>query len=145
MSIVCDLERTNQLNLLPDKDLVDLCPHIEPYQVTKNQIVLIQFPFDDLSSSKVRPAYCLTNQIGGYQHIIFALITSRIPENPLHTDIILRPENPDFMISGLRQSSAIRLDHLVTLRSSLIQRELGSLSLKNQTLIVDILSDILRS
>ncbi|WP_072319853.1 hypothetical protein [Microcystis aeruginosa] len=31
-----DLERTNQLNLLPDKDLVDLCPPIEPYQVTKN-------------------------------------------------------------------------------------------------------------
>jgi hypothetical protein len=30
------LERTNQLNLLPDKDLVDLCPHIEPYQVTKS-------------------------------------------------------------------------------------------------------------
>ncbi|WP_235194813.1 hypothetical protein [Microcystis aeruginosa] len=38
LSIVFDLERTNQLNLLPDKDLVDLCPHIEPYQVTKNQI-----------------------------------------------------------------------------------------------------------
>ncbi|TRU07295.1 MAG: hypothetical protein EWV60_15490, partial [Microcystis sp. Msp_OC_L_20101000_S702] len=37
LSIVCDLERTNQLNLLPDKDLVDLCPPIEPYQVTKNR------------------------------------------------------------------------------------------------------------
>jgi len=37
LSIVFDLERTNQLNLLPDKDLVDLCPPIEPYQVTKNQ------------------------------------------------------------------------------------------------------------
>ncbi|MBC1189600.1 hypothetical protein H0902_01690 [Microcystis aeruginosa BLCCF108] len=36
MSIVFALERTNQLNLLPDKDLVDLCPPIEPYQVTKN-------------------------------------------------------------------------------------------------------------
>ncbi|BCU13630.1 hypothetical protein [Microcystis aeruginosa] len=36
MSIVFDLERTNQLSLLPDKDLVDLCPPIEPYQVTKN-------------------------------------------------------------------------------------------------------------
>ncbi len=47
------------------------------------------------------------------------------------------------MISGLRQSSAIRLDHLVTLRSSLIQRELGSLSLKTQTLIIDILSDLI--
>ncbi|MGV2390307.1 MAG UNVERIFIED_CONTAM: hypothetical protein LVR29_24910 [Microcystis novacekii LVE1205-3] len=30
------LERTNQLSLLPDKDLVDLCSPIEPYQVTKN-------------------------------------------------------------------------------------------------------------
>ncbi|AKV67309.1 hypothetical protein VL20_2202 [Microcystis panniformis FACHB-1757] len=30
LSIVFDLERTNQLNLLPDKDLVDLCPPIEP-------------------------------------------------------------------------------------------------------------------
>jgi len=34
------IERTNQLNLLPDKDLVDLCPPIEPYQVTKNQNLL---------------------------------------------------------------------------------------------------------
>ncbi|UXE64680.1 MAG: type II toxin-antitoxin system PemK/MazF family toxin [Woronichinia naegeliana WA131] len=111
----------------------------------KGKIVLIQFPFEDLSSSKVRPAYCLTNKVGVYQHIIFALITSRIPESPLHTDIILRPENPDFMMSGLRKSSTIRLDHLVTLRASLIQRELGLLSLKTRTLIVNILYDILRS
>ncbi|MDB9414359.1 hypothetical protein [Microcystis aeruginosa] len=37
LSIVFDLERTNQLSLLPDKDLVDLCSPIEPYQVTKNR------------------------------------------------------------------------------------------------------------
>ncbi|MCA2736218.1 MULTISPECIES: hypothetical protein [unclassified Microcystis] len=36
MSIVFALERTNQLSLLPNKDLVDLCHPIEPYQVTKN-------------------------------------------------------------------------------------------------------------
>ncbi|MDJ0603118.1 hypothetical protein [Microcystis sp. M53602_WE12] len=35
--IVFYLERTNQLSLLPDKDLVDLCPPIEPYQVPKSQ------------------------------------------------------------------------------------------------------------
>ena len=37
LPIVFDLERANQLSLLPDKDLVDLCPLIEPYQVTKNR------------------------------------------------------------------------------------------------------------
>ena len=36
MSIVFYLKRTNQLSLLPDKDLVDLCSPIEPYQVTKS-------------------------------------------------------------------------------------------------------------
>ncbi|MDB9505630.1 hypothetical protein PN502_00625 [Microcystis aeruginosa CS-338/01] len=40
MSIIFDLERTNQLSLLPDKDLVDLCSHIEPYQVPKSHLFL---------------------------------------------------------------------------------------------------------
>ena len=35
------LERTNQLSLLPDKDLVDLCSPIEPYQVTKSQQIQV--------------------------------------------------------------------------------------------------------
>ena len=30
------LERANQLSRLPDKDLVDLCPLSESYQVTKS-------------------------------------------------------------------------------------------------------------
>ncbi|WP_192845980.1 hypothetical protein [Microcystis aeruginosa] len=36
MPIVFNLERANQLSPLPDKDLADFCPLIEPYQVTKN-------------------------------------------------------------------------------------------------------------
>ncbi|AKE63308.1 hypothetical protein NIES3806_03050 [Microcystis aeruginosa NIES-3806] len=41
LSIVFVLERTNQLSLLPNKDLVDLCHPIKPYQVTKNPISFI--------------------------------------------------------------------------------------------------------
>ncbi|MCZ8026849.1 MAG: hypothetical protein PX481_06860 [Microcystis sp. M53603_WE2] len=49
MSIISYLERTNQLSLLPDKDLVDLCPPIEPYQVTKNlDFLLITFDREKL-------------------------------------------------------------------------------------------------
>jgi len=44
--IVFDLERTNQSNLLPDKDLVDLCHPIEPYQVTKNLKYLVSLVLD---------------------------------------------------------------------------------------------------
>ncbi|TRT80838.1 MAG: hypothetical protein EWV83_01115 [Microcystis sp. M_OC_Ca_00000000_S217Cul] len=53
LSIVFALERTNQLSLLPDKDLVDLCPPIEPYQVTKNQkSLLFSFKINLLDSFK---------------------------------------------------------------------------------------------
>ena len=31
------------------------------HTMTKNKVVLILFPFDDLSSTKVRPAVCLTD------------------------------------------------------------------------------------
>ncbi|REJ51380.1 MAG: hypothetical protein DWQ58_13725 [Microcystis aeruginosa TA09] len=37
LPIVFNLERANQLSLLPDKDLADFCPLLEPYQVTKNR------------------------------------------------------------------------------------------------------------
>lgn len=111
----------------------------------KGKIVLIQFPFDDLSSSKVRPAYCLTDAIGVYQHVVFALITSRIPETPQTTDIILQPDALDFINSGLRQPSILRLDHLVTLRQTMIQRELGFLTPETQVLIADTLCSILHS
>jgi mRNA interferase MazF len=115
----------------------------ENQSAMKGNIVLIQFPFDDLSASKVRPAYVLTETIGMYQHMIFALITSRIPLTPLVTDILLQSQHPDFGLSGLQKPSTLRLDHLVTLRQSMIRRELGALSAVTQAEIAKILCAIL--
>ena len=55
----------------------------------KNSIVLVPFPFDDYSDSKLRPALCLTNEIGVYQHIIIAFISSNLESNQLETDILI--------------------------------------------------------
>jgi len=41
----------------------------------KNSIVLVPFPFDDFSASKVRPALCLTSEIGQYDHVIIAILS----------------------------------------------------------------------
>lgn len=49
--------------------------------MVKNSIVLVPFPFDDFSGLKVRPALCLTSEIGKYQPIIIAFISSKIPED----------------------------------------------------------------
>lgn len=109
----------------------------------KGKVVLINFPFDDLSSIKVRPAVCLTEPVGTNQHIIFALITSRVPTNLLSTDIVIDTSHEDFVISGLHKPSTIRLDHLITLRKSIIKRELGMFSLQIQAQIVEKLFNLL--
>ena len=56
----------------------------------KSKIVLVPFPFDDLSTSKVRPAVCLTEPVGPHCRIIMAFISSRTPTNLLKTDPILK-------------------------------------------------------
>lgn len=93
----------------------------------KHKVVLIPFPFDDLSSSKVRPVVCLTNPIGPHRHVVLAFITSRIVANPLTTDLILDATDTDFIATGLRVSSTLQLHRLMTATTTLIQRELGKL------------------
>ena len=70
--------------------------------MTKYKVVLVSFPFDDLSATKVRPAVCLTEPIGSHRHVVLAFITSRVPVEPLTTDLILDASQPDFSLSGLR-------------------------------------------
>lgn len=94
----------------------------------RGKVVLLPFPFDDLSSTKVRPAVCLTEPIGPHRHVVVAFITSQFPDSPLESDVILATDNPDFAATGLRVSSAVRLHRLMTVTTSLIQRELGALS-----------------
>jgi mRNA interferase MazF len=96
--------------------------------MTKGKVVLVPFPFDDLSTTKARPAVCLTDPIGLYHHVILAFITSRIPTDLLDTDLVLDVSHADFASTGLRLSSTLRLHRLMTVTTSLIQRELGALS-----------------
>ncbi|MCZ7571804.1 MAG: type II toxin-antitoxin system PemK/MazF family toxin [Ardenticatenaceae bacterium] len=100
--------------------------------MTKYKVVLVPFPFDDLSSSKVRPAVCLTDPIGLYRHVILAFITSRVPATPLTTDLVLDASGSDFSATGLRVSSTLQVHRLMTATTALIRRELGQLSPRMQ-------------
>ncbi len=94
----------------------------------KGKVVLVPFPFDDLTASKVRPAVCLTEPIGLHRHIVLAFISSQIPLHPTRTDLVLDANRGDFAATGLRVASVLHLHRLVTLTPDLIQRELGALS-----------------
>ena len=96
------------------------------------RVVLVPFPFDDLSATKVRPAVCLTNPIGKQRHVVLAFITSAVPPHLEPTDMLFDPSHPDFARTGLRVRSALRLHRMVTVSATIILRQLGALTANYQ-------------
>lgn len=97
------------------------------------RVVLVPFPFDDLSGQKVRPAVCLTGAVGGHRHVVLAFITSTVPPTLEPTDILLTPGTLDFAATGLRVRSTLRLHRMVTVSTAIIQRQMGVLTPGVQT------------
>ncbi len=94
----------------------------------RNSIVLVPFPFDDSLSSKVRPALCLTSEIGKYRHVIIAFISSKISDELLESDLVIKKNNENWIGTGLSVDSVIRLHKMVTIPRTLIKRRLGAIN-----------------
>ena len=92
----------------------------------KYKIVLINFPFDDLSGSKLRPALCLTNYISRFNHIVFAAITSDLANATEDTDIIIEI-NKETSGTGLKVPSVLKIYRLLTASETIIQKTIGEL------------------
>lgn len=89
----------------------------------RGDIVLVSFPFTDLSSVKVRPAVIISRD-PQLDDVIIAFISS-VTENPRASEILLENKNPDFITTGLKKTSVFKMDKLLTIASILIIRKLG--------------------
>jgi len=76
----------------------------------KGKIVLIPFPFTDLTATKLRPALVLHE---GEKDVVAAFISSRT-ENPKSTDITINEKHPEYKQTGLKLASVIKLDKVAT-------------------------------
>lgn len=88
--------------------------------MAKGDIVLITFPFTDLSGSKLRPAVILAETSLDLT-VCFITTQTGWQEN---TDIFLLPTS----INGLKKTSLIRTGKIATLDTSLAKGLLGKLS-----------------
>lgn len=87
-------------------------------------IVLVNFPFTDLQSSKVRPALVLSTK---GEDIIILGIFSRVPENLLDSWIKIGELDPAFKQTGLKKPSIIKTEKITVVHQSLIRKGLGSI------------------
>jgi len=101
----------------------------------RGTIVLTIFPFTDLSTSKRRPAVIISKSNETKEDAIVAFISTVIPEALSETDLLFDPDRNDFIQSGLKKSSVIKLDKLATLKKAIFTGELGTLGQQTLTAI----------
>jgi mRNA interferase MazF len=89
---------------------------------TAGEVVLVPFPFSDLSQSKVRPAVCLAD--AGRGDWVLCQITSSPYGDPAAVPL----DAPDFASGGLLVASFARPGKLFTAHSALMVRSVGILS-----------------
>jgi mRNA interferase MazF len=95
-------------------------------------IVLVNFPFTDLQSSKVRPALVLNQK---EEDVIILGIFSKVPEQLHDSWIKIDEYAPAFRQTGLKKASVIKTEKIAVIHRSLIKKELGSLPPELMTLV----------
>ncbi len=88
-------------------------------------VVLVNFPFTDLVSSKVRPAIVIT--VKGEDVIILGIF-SKIPKKIQESWFIINETAEYFSKTGLKKTSIIKTEKIVVIHNSIIRQSLGSLS-----------------
>jgi mRNA interferase MazF len=103
--------------------------------MNKGDIVLIPFPFTDLSQTKLRPAIILWADSTG-NDVTLCFVSSQKIDNLSSGEFLLDTNDPEFSSTGLKTASKVRVTRMVTIDRKLIVRRLGKLS-SNQILILN--------
>ena len=107
-------------------------------------IVLIRFPQADLKSGKLRLALIIAISPSRHRDLLLALISSRLHQATLGFDEIINTSDSDYITTGLKVASLIRLGRLTSVESSVINARLGNISPERLTRIKNLLINWLR-
>lgn len=89
-----------------------------------SDIILIPFPFAELTNKKVRPSVVIAQTKDKYRDILVAAISSVVPEKITGNEIIIESS----AINKLRSKSVIKVYRIVTVKKEDMIASLGKLT-----------------
>ncbi len=97
--------------------------------VKRGSVILVCYPFTDLTGVKVRPAVILTSNklLPKLDDVLCLFISASIPVDLLSTDFVLDITHLSFVKTGLKYRSVFRTHKLALLHKSLVLRVLGEM------------------
>ena len=93
----------------------------------QGDIILVPFPFTNLSENKVRPALVLSRKDTSDDYTV-CFISSIVPKKILSTEILIKKESKNFKHTGLKVDSLIKVTKIATLEKSIFIGTLGYLT-----------------
>jgi len=92
----------------------------------RGDVVLVPFPFTDLSTTKQRPALIVSSDAFNATHddLIVVAATSHVPAQLSEDEVAIPPK--DLRQCGLPKPSILRLSKIVTLHQRLVIKRIGT-------------------
>jgi len=104
----------------------------------KGDVVVVPFPFSDLSQSKRRPALVIT-PLEGNDNILCQITSKNISDN-----YAISIDDVDFESGSLKQVSNIRPNRLFTADNQIILYRLGSIKKEKLTQLIQKVIEIIK-
>jgi mRNA interferase MazF len=109
--------------------------------IRERQVVLFRFPQTNQATGKLRPALVIRKVPGPHDDWLICMITSQLSQEVADFDEIISEKNDDFISSGLKQTSLIRIARLAVVHQNILLGAIGEIGATRLERIKKKLSD----
>jgi mRNA interferase MazF len=109
--------------------------------VREGQVVLFRFPQTNQTEGKLRPALVIRKLPAGHEDWLICMISSQLSQQVTGFDELISDKDEDFVRSGLKQASVIRIARLAVVHSSILIGAIGEIAPVRLKVIKKNLSD----
>jgi len=109
--------------------------------IRERQVVLFRFPQTNQATGKLRPALVIRKVPGPHGDWLICMISSQLSQEVPDFDELISEKDDDFISSGLKQASLIRIARLAVVETNILLGAIGEISTDRSRRIKDKLSD----
>lgn len=103
-------------------------------------IVVIEFPFSNLTEAKIRPAVVVTVTFDKHKDTVVCLISSVVPQKLNKGELLLQPSKSN----NLRSTSVVKVYRVTTVQRKKILSKIGSLSSGELKLFIQLFQSLVK-